>query len=97
NWWYDYRISYVDTSNFSDYRTLYYKNGQLIKVIDRDWGRINTDAEGDPRALFWKYWYGLDVKTGRESWAVIPQKVVEFNSNRKNSFWTEKTLRKIKR
>ncbi len=67
NWWYDYRISYVDTQNFADYRTLYYKDGEFIKVIDRDWGRVNTDLEGDPRALFWKYWYGLDVRTGKES------------------------------
>jgi len=69
----------------------------LIKVIDRDWGRVNANEEGDPRALFWKYWYGLDIKTGKESWAVIPQKVVDTNSPRRNSFWTEKTLRKIKR
>ena len=97
SWWYDYRISYVDTDNFADYRTLYYKNGELIKVIDRDWGRVNTDQEGDPRALFWKYWYGLDPRSGQESWAVIPQKVVEFNSQKPEEFWTEKTLRKIKR
>ncbi|MCU7877343.1 MAG: outer membrane lipoprotein-sorting protein [Candidatus Thiodiazotropha sp. (ex Lucinoma borealis)] len=96
-WWYDYRISYIDTNSFADYRTLYYKDDELIKVIDRDWGRVNSDQGGDPRALFWKYWYGLDLRTGQESWAVIPQKVVEYNSNRKNSFWTEKTLRKIKR
>jgi len=97
DWWYDYRISYVDTKSFADYRTLYYKNGELIKVIDRDWGLLNTHKEGDPRALFWKYWYGLDIKTGRETWAVIPQEVVEYNTHRPNSFWTEKTLRKIKR
>lgn len=97
NWWYDYRISYVDTESFADYRTLYYKNGKLIKVIDRDWGLVNTEDEGDPRALFWKYWYGIDVQTGQESLAVIPREVVEFNTDRKNVFWTEKTLRKIKR
>jgi hypothetical protein len=96
-WWYDYRISYVDTESFADYRTLYYKNDKLIKVIDRDWGQLNADGEGDPRALFWKYWYGIDLETGQESLAVIPRKVVEINSDRKNSFWTEKTLRKIKR
>ena len=96
-WWYDYRISYVDTTSFADYRTLYFKNGELIKVIDRDWGLVNADQKGDPRALFWKYWYGLDLRTGQESWAIIPQKVVEYNSRRRNSFWTEKTLRKIKR
>lgn len=96
-WWYDYRISYVDTTSFADYRTLYYKNGKLIKIIDRDWGLLNRDEEGDPRALFWKYWYGLDLRTGQESLAVIPKKVVEYNTDRKNSYWTEKTLRKIKR
>ena len=97
NWWYDYRISYVDTKSFADYRTLYYKNNQLIKVIDRDWGLVNTEEEGDPRALFWKYWYGLDLRTGNESWAVIPREVVEYNTSEGNDFWTEKTLRKIKR
>ncbi|MEW8050856.1 MAG: outer membrane lipoprotein-sorting protein [Candidatus Thiodiazotropha sp.] len=97
DWWYDYRISYVDTTSFADYRTLYYKNGRLIKIIDRDWGLVNTEGEGDPRALFWKYWYGIDLRTGQESLAVIPRKVVDINSDRKNSFWTERTLRKIKR
>ncbi|MEJ2620083.1 MAG: outer membrane lipoprotein-sorting protein [Candidatus Thiodiazotropha sp.] len=96
-WWYDYRISYVDTTSYADYRTLYFKDDELIKVIDRDWGMVDSDEESDPRALFWKYWYGLDLRTGQESWAVIPQKVVSFNKKRRNSFWTEKTLRKIKR
>jgi hypothetical protein len=97
NWWYDYRISYVDTSSYADYRTLYYKDGKLIKVVDRDWGLVNSDKRGDPRALFWKYWYGLDLRTGQESWAIVPQKVVEYNTDRHSSYWTEKTLRKIKR
>jgi hypothetical protein len=97
DWWYDYRISYVDTHSFADYRTLYYKNGKLIKVIDRDWGLVNTQGEGDPRALFWKYWYGVDLRTGQESLAVIPREVVSFNSNLDNNFWTERTLRRIKR
>jgi hypothetical protein len=97
NWWYDYRISYVDTRSFADYRTLYYKDGKLIKVIDRDWGLVNAQGEGDPRALFWKYWYGVDLQTGQESLAVIPRKVVNFNSDLNNNFWTERTLRKIKR
>jgi hypothetical protein len=97
DWWYDYRISYVDTESYADYRTLYYKNDKLIKVIDRDWGLVNRHNEGDPRALFWKYWYGIDLQTGQESLAVIPREVVEINSDRKSGFWTERTLRKIKR
>ncbi|MEJ2608504.1 MAG: outer membrane lipoprotein-sorting protein [Candidatus Thiodiazotropha sp.] len=98
SWWYDYRISYVDTTSFADYRTLYFKDDQLIKIIDRDWGRVNPNKdEGDPRALFWKSWYGLDLRTGQETWAIVPQKAVKYNTNLRNSFWTEKTLRKIKR
>lgn len=97
DWWYDYRISYVDTESFADYRTLYYKDDKLIKVIDRDWGLVNAKGEGDPRALFWKYWYGVDLRTGQQSLAVIPREVVSFNTNLKNKFWTERTLRKIKR
>ncbi len=97
NWWYDYRVSYVDVDNFADYRTLYFKDGRLIKIIDRDWGRVDDDRLNDPRALFWKSWYGVDLRNGQESWAVIPQTVIQYNSRRRNSFWTEKTLRRIKR
>lgn len=97
NWWYDYRVSYVDVDNFADYRTLYFKDGKLIKIIDRDWGRVDDDRLDDPRALFWKSWYGVDLRNGQESWAVIPQSVIQYNKHRRNSFWTEKTLRRIKR
>ena len=97
NWWYDYRISYIDTESFADYRTLYYKGGELVKVIDRDWGVVEGSGTKDPRALFWKSWYGLELKTGRQSWAVIPQSVIRFNTNEPDRFWSESTLRKIKR
>jgi hypothetical protein len=97
DWWYDYRISYIDTKSFADYRTLYYKDDKLIKIIDRDWGLVKNRDTSDPRALFWKYWYGVDLITGKESLAIIPRKVVSFNTNLRNGFWTERTLRKIKR
>jgi hypothetical protein len=97
DWWYDYRISYIDTKSFADYRTLYYKNDKLIKIIDRDWGLVKNENNNDPRALFWKYWYGVDLVTGKQTLAIIPRKVVSFNTNLKSKFWTERTLRKIKR
>lgn len=97
DWWYDYRISYVDTKNFADYRTVYFKDGEMIKIIDRDWGLVAEGEMQDPRALFWKSWYGVDLTTGRESWAVIPQSVIEYNSDKDNRFWSERTLRRIKR
>lgn len=97
NWWYDFRISFVDTDSFADYRTVYFKDGELVKVIDRDWGVVKGAEDDDPRALFWKYWYGLDLKTGNQTWAVVPQNVISYNTDRDRSFWTEKTLRRLKR
>ena len=95
NWWYDNRVSYVDTATFADYRTDYFKDGQKIKTIDRAWNSFKLD---DPRAMYWGYWYGKTHTTGHETWAVIPEKVVTKNDKKlKKSLWTEKTLRKIKR
>ncbi|MBT7307967.1 MAG: outer membrane lipoprotein-sorting protein [Gammaproteobacteria bacterium] len=95
NWWYDNRVSYVDTQTFADYRTDYFKGGEKIKTIDRAWNSFKLD---DPRAQYWSYWYGKNHKTNHETWAVIPDKVVTKNDKKlKASLWTEKTLRKIKR
>ncbi|MGB0723274.1 MAG: outer membrane lipoprotein-sorting protein [Gammaproteobacteria bacterium] len=95
NWWYDHRISYVDTKSFADYRTEYFKGGKQVKVIDRDWKSLGLD---DPRAMSWGYWYGKTLDTGHETWAVIPETVVKVNdSSLKPRLWTERTLRKIKR
>lgn len=96
NWWYDYRISYIDTKTFADYRTDYFKSGKQIKVIDRHW--VDIDNISDPRGLSWGYWYGRDLGTGHETWAVIPQSVVKANDRKlKEDLWSEKTLRRIRR
>jgi hypothetical protein len=96
NWWYDHRISFVDTQSFADYRTDFYKDGKHIKVIDRDWRPV--EGVTDPRQVVWGYWYGKTFATDHETWAVIPPEVVTFNdASKKQSLWTERTLRKIKR
>ena len=96
NWWYDHRISYVDKESFADYRTDYFKDGEKVKVIDRDWKAV-ADAT-DPRQVYWGYWYGKTFATGHETWAVIPPEVVEYNnSEREPNLWSERTLRKIRR
>lgn len=96
NWWYDYRISYVDTKSFADYRTDFYKDGKHIKVIDRNW--IAPDNATAPRQVVWGYWYGKTFATNHETWAVIPKEVtVTDDAKAKQSKWTEKTLRKIRR
>jgi len=94
NWWYDHRISYIDTVTFADYRTDYFKGGEKIKVIDRDWKSLGLD---DKRASAWSYWYGKTLATEHETWAVIPDSVVVTNGDFEDEMWTEKTLRKIKR
>ncbi|MEW8508173.1 MAG: outer membrane lipoprotein-sorting protein [Candidatus Thiodiazotropha sp.] len=94
NWWYDHRVSYVDTKTFADYRTEYFKGDKKVKVIDRDWRSLELD---DPRAQYWGYWYGKTFASGHETWAVIPKEIVQYNQEWASDFWSEKTLRKIKR
>jgi hypothetical protein len=93
NWYYDCRVSYIDTATFADYRSEYFKGNEKTKVIDRDWGSLGLS---DKRALYWKSWYGKDLKTGFETWAVIPQSVVRKNSAHPATLWSEETLTKIK-
>ncbi len=94
SWWYDYRISYVDTKTFADYRTEYFKGDEKVKVIDRHWVSMGLD---DPRGQQWGYWYGQTMGTGHETWAVIPEGVTQINQGWDPDFWSESTLRKIKR
>lgn len=94
NWWYDYRVNYVDAKTFADYRTEFYKDGKKIRLLDRDWKNLGLE---DPRANAWGYWYGKNLETNHETWAVIPESVIKVNGDWEESLWSEKTLRKIKR
>lgn len=94
DWWYDYRLSYVDTETFADYRTTYFKKGKEVKIIDRDWQPSSLE---DPRAQTWSYWYGKTYKTEHETWAIIPPEVVTFNQEVDARFWSERSLRRLKR
>jgi len=103
-WWYDYRITYVDTKTFADYHTEYYKGGKKIKILDKNWPKASGSS--DPRALRWFTWYGKDFRNGHESLAYIPKKVTTKNKGTYKvgkkkydgaGLWQESTLRKIKR
>jgi len=94
-WWYDYRITYVDTKNFADYRTEYYKKGKLVKTLEKNWKTI--EGQKDPRALRWFTWYAKTMETGHETMAYIPKKVTKYDTSLKSSLWSKKTLTKIKR
>jgi hypothetical protein len=95
NWWYDYRVSYIDSKTFADYRSEYFKGGEQVKVIDRNW--VPLGKSDDPRAVGWGYWYGKTLATGNQTWAVIPPNVNQVNATYDDDWWSEKTLRKIKR
>jgi hypothetical protein len=95
NWWYDYRISLVDRKTFADYRTDYYLDGRLIKRIDRDW--VPMPDEDDPRAQYWRYWYGIDYRTGHETMVNVPAEMVIWNRAMDDGFWSEETLRAIRK
>ena len=95
NWWYDYRVSYIDTKSFADYRSEYFKNGEKVKIIDRDW--VPLGVSDDPRAVGWGYWYGKTLATNHETWAVIPPEVNAVDAEYKDNWWSEGTLRRIKR
>ncbi|GAB0055851.1 hypothetical protein SIID45300_00149 [Candidatus Magnetaquicoccaceae bacterium FCR-1] len=94
NWWYDYRISYVDTQSFADYRTEFFKENKKIKVIDRDWAPMGLS---DLRALKWRYWYGRNFVTNHETMASIPDDVAQWNTAKEEGLWSEQTLSKINR
>ena len=90
NWWYDYRISYVDTKTFADYRTEYFNGDKKIKFIDRDWTSMKLD---DPRGIFWRYWYGKNLITGHETMVSVPEDFVTWNKDTgSGNLWSEESL-----
>ncbi|MGV6826422.1 MAG: outer membrane lipoprotein-sorting protein [bacterium] len=92
NHWFDYRISYIDKKSFADYRVEFFKNGQQIKVVDRDWRPTTLN---DPRALQWHHVYGVDLLTRQESLIVVPEIALAINTDKSVSFWTEDTLKNL--
>ncbi|RLA60482.1 MAG: outer membrane lipoprotein-sorting protein [Epsilonproteobacteria bacterium] len=103
-WWYDHRITYVDTKTFADYRTEYYKGGKMIKFLDKNWPKMSGSS--DPRALRWYTWYAKDLRNNHETLAYIPKKVTAKNKSTYKigkkkydtaNLWQESTLTKIKR
>jgi hypothetical protein len=94
DWWYDHRIRWVDAESFADYRSLYFKDGELVKRLDKDWQSAGLE---DPRALYWHYWYARDPRRGDEAVAVAPAGSVAWNLPLPARLWSESTLRRLKR
>jgi len=94
--WYDYRIDYVDVEHFTTYRSHFFREGEVVKIVDRQWGKVK--GIDDKRAYMWSYWYSVNPVTKFETINYIPSEIVQNNvKNMKATFWSERTLRKIKR
>ncbi len=93
-WWYDYRISYVDTLTYADYRTEFFKDGRKIKVIDRDWRTMGME---DPRVQYWSYAYVKDLRDQHESEIIVPRGTLKYDHDKDPGFWSLKTLRQLNR
>lgn len=90
---YDYRVRFIDAQTYADYRTEYYKDGQLIRFVEKNWGPMGMP---DPRIQGWNYMYGQDLRNNHES--VFIQ--LDRNTSQRpqdNRFWSDATLRFLHR
>ena len=92
--WYDYRIVTVDQETFADFRSDYFKAGELVKRIDKDWQPV---SEHDRRAVMWRYWFAEDYKLGQRAIGYVRPEYVQWNQSVDPRDWSERALRKIKR
>ncbi len=93
--WYDYRVDYVDRRHFTVYRTNYYQDDEVVKTIERHW--VKVEGVDDPRAYMWTYWYAIDPETHFETVNYIPSHIIKSDQDIKASFWSPRTLQKLKK
>lgn len=91
---YDERITWVDVGSFADYRSVYYRDGGVVKVIDKSWRRMQVPGSEAP---YWVYWYAHTPESGQEGMAYVDPAAVTWNSDIEADFWSARTLRKIRR
>ena len=91
---YDYRIVWVDNKTFADFRSEFFRKGELVKRIDKEWRSMELE---DPKAQYWVYWYARTTADGHEGMACIDPSGIAWNSDLRAGLWKESTLRRIKR
>ncbi|MCB0421830.1 MAG: outer membrane lipoprotein-sorting protein [Bdellovibrionales bacterium] len=90
---YDYRIRFIDAQTFADYRTEYYAGGQLIRVVEKNWGPMGME---DPRIQGWSYMYGYDLRKNTESMFLQVDRNTTWKP-KDGEFWSDQTLRRLHR
>ncbi len=91
---YEAREVWVDAETFADYRSVYYRDGRVLKVIDKAWRSMGLD---DPRAQYWVYWYAHTPADGHAGMAFVAPEAVGWDSEIDPDLWSERTLRRIRR
>jgi hypothetical protein len=91
---YDERITWIDASSFADYRSVYYRAGSPVKVIDKSWRSMQIPGSDAP---YWVYWYAHTPESGQEGMAYVDPTAVAWDSVIDADFWSERTLRRIRR
>jgi hypothetical protein len=89
NWWYDYHLSEIDKRTFALYKTIYYKNGEMIKSVYIDWQSLD---QPDPRIAYPRYIYAISHHDGKDSMVYVPRSTILLNVDLADEFWSEKTL-----
>jgi len=95
--WYDYRIRLIDQQNYAEYQSEYFKSGNLVKRIQKNWHPVDLE---DPRALIWNFWTVVLFEEGQsvgESLAWIEDESYAWNQSVNQRLWSEKTLTRIRR
>jgi hypothetical protein len=90
---YDERLIWVDTETFADYRSVYYRAGEVVKRIDKSWRSMGLE---DPRAQYWVYWYARTEGSGQEGMAYVAPDSVRWDEDMDPELWSERTLRRIR-
>lgn len=92
--WYSQQRSLIDPETHAPYRVEYYRHGTLIKTIETDWQPV---PGGGPQQVYPHFIFGRSLSEQRESLILVPPETVRFNQPVKLGFWSERTLRKIRR
>jgi hypothetical protein len=94
NWWYDYHISDIDKQTFALYRTVYYKDGEVVKTVYIDWQSL---GQPDPRIAYPRYIYAITHADGKDSLVYVPRNTIALNLDLPDTFWSEETLQNYQR
>ena len=94
---YDYRIRMINPLSFAEYQVKYFKNGSLVKRLQKNW---HASGENDRRALIWNFWTVLvfnQDKLVSQSVALLNDADYQWNQSLPPDLWSEASLRKIRR